>query len=67
MKNLEKYSSQYKTELLENILPFWMKFSRDEKYGGYFTCLEKEGKVFDTDKFVWLQGRGVLHTGDELC
>ena len=59
MKNLEKYSTQYKNELLENILPFWMKFSRDEEYGGYFTCLEKEGKVFDTDKFIWLQGRGV--------
>lgn len=59
MKNIEKYSSQYKTELLENILPFWQKFSKDEVHGGYFTCLTKEGEVFDTDKFIWLQGRGV--------
>ena len=59
MKNLEKYSNLYKTELLDNILPFWMKFSKDENYGGYFTCLSKEGEVFDTDKFIWLQGRGV--------
>ena len=59
MKNFDKYSSQYKTELLDNVLPFWMKFSKDEKDGGYFTCLTKEGEVFDTDKFIWLQGRGV--------
>jgi N-acylglucosamine 2-epimerase len=53
------YSSLYKEELLTNILPFWMKFSKDEKNGGYFTCLDRKGKVFDTDKFMWLQGRAV--------
>lgn len=53
------YSSLYKDELLTNILPFWMEFSKDEKNGGYFTCLDREGKVFDTDKFMWLQGREV--------
>jgi N-acylglucosamine 2-epimerase len=59
VKNLEKYSNHYKSELLENILPFWQKFSKDETHGGYFTCLTKDGEVFDTDKFIWLQGRGV--------
>ncbi len=53
------YSSLYKDELLNNILPFWMQFSKDEKNGGYFTCLDRKGKVFDTDKFLWLQGREV--------
>lgn len=51
--------SLYKTELLENVIPFWEKYSRDEKYGGYFTCLDRQGRVYDTDKFVWLQGRQV--------
>ena len=59
MKNLEKYSSQYKDELLKNVIPFWLNHSKDDEFGGYFTCLDREGKVFDTDKFVWLQGRGV--------
>jgi N-acylglucosamine 2-epimerase len=27
--------------------------------GGYFTCLETDGTVFDTDKFSWLQARQV--------
>lgn len=52
-------SEHYKNELLNNIIPFWLKYSLDKEYGGYFTCLDKEGKVFDTDKFVWLQARQV--------
>ncbi|MEG1187927.1 MAG: AGE family epimerase/isomerase, partial [Bacteroidales bacterium] len=42
-----------------NVLPFWLEKSQDEEYGGYFTCLDREGNVFDTDKFIWLQGREV--------
>lgn len=53
------YAQTYREELLERVLPFWMKHSRDEEHGGYFTCLERDGKVFDTDKFTWLQGREV--------
>ena len=50
---------QYKSELLENVIPFWEKFSVDGEFGGYFTCLDRQGKVYDTDKFIWLQGRQV--------
>jgi N-acylglucosamine 2-epimerase len=56
---LHKYATLYKEELLQNILPFWLTHSKDEKNGGYFTCLDRTGKVFDTDKFMWLQGREV--------
>jgi N-acylglucosamine 2-epimerase len=56
---LIEYAQLYKNELLQNILPFWLKNSKDEKNGGYFTCLNREGKVYDTDKFMWLQGREV--------
>jgi len=51
--------SLYKSELLDNVIPFWEKYSRDEDFGGYFTCLDRKGGVFDTDKFIWLQGRQV--------
>ncbi len=56
---LEHYSHLYREELLRNILPFWMANSRDEENGGYFTCLNRDGTVFDRDKFMWLQGRQV--------
>lgn len=51
------YTSLYKKALLNDILPFWEKHSIDLDHGGYFTCLDKEGHVYDTDKFMWLQGR----------
>ena len=55
-KQLEK---QYRDELLQNVIPFWLEKSQDKEYGGYFTCLDRQGNVFDTDKFIWLQGREV--------
>ena len=57
--DLKKLSDQYRDELLNNVLPFWLQNSQDKEFGGYFTCLDREGKVFDTDKFIWLQGREV--------
>lgn len=59
MESLSHYSQLYKHELLNNIIPFWLKNSIDEEFGGYYTCLDRKGEVYDTDKFVWLQGRGV--------
>ena len=49
----------YKSYLSENVMPFWLKHSLDEELGGYFTCLDREGNVYDTDKFIWLQCREV--------
>ncbi len=53
------YAALYRDELVDNVLPFWLKHSRDEKNGGFFTCLRRDGSVYDTDKFMWLQGRQV--------
>ncbi|MGB3298276.1 MAG: AGE family epimerase/isomerase [Phormidesmis sp.] len=49
----------YKTTLLENVLPFWQQHSIDMQHGGYFTSLARNGDVYDTDKFIWLQSRQV--------
>ena len=57
--DFKKLAEQYKNELLNNVVSFWENHSKDEEFGGYFTCLDREGKVFDTDKFIWLQGREV--------
>ncbi|MDR3056925.1 MAG: TonB-dependent receptor plug domain-containing protein [Prevotella sp.] len=54
----ERYlANLYKKELLGNIIPFWLEHSQDKEFGGYFSCLQRNGAVFDTDKFIWLQGR----------
>lgn len=57
--DFKKVAEQYKVELLDSVLPFWLNKSQDDVYGGYMTCLDRAGNVFDTDKFVWLQGREV--------
>ncbi len=55
---IDQYALQYKSALLDNVIPFWMEHSIDPQ-GGYFTCLLEDGKVYDTDKFIWLQARQV--------
>ena len=49
----------YKNALLTDVIPFWEQHSIDWEQGGYFTCLDREGRVYDTDKFIWLQNRQV--------
>ncbi len=59
MNQFDSLAKLYKTTLLDNVLPFWSQYSVDWESGGYFTCLDREGNVYDTDKFIWLQNRQV--------
>jgi N-acylglucosamine 2-epimerase len=54
-----KRAQQYRSALLEDVIPFWERHSLDGEFGGYLTCLDRDGTVYDTDKFVWLQARQV--------
>jgi N-acylglucosamine 2-epimerase len=56
---MKYYAKLYYNELLNNIIPFWEKHSPDKTYGGFITCLDQFGNVYDTDKFMWMQGREV--------
>lgn len=49
----------YRSELMDNVVPFWVEHSPDTQYGGFFSCLARDGQVYDTDKFAWMQGRMV--------
>ncbi len=42
---------------LDTCVDFWLKNGMDHQHGGVYTCLDREGKVFSTDKSVWMQGR----------
>jgi len=61
MKRFEagKYLDLFRRELLERVIPFWLEHSLDRECGGYFTCLDRDGRVYDTTKFMWLQSRQV--------
>ena len=56
---MKKYAAQYKNELLHEVIPFWENHSLDEEFGGYLTCIGKNGQIYDTDKFIWLQARQI--------
>ena len=38
-------------------IDFWLKNGIDKVNGGVYTCLDRAGKVYSTDKSVWMQGR----------
>ena len=47
----------YRRQLLEDIIPFWLRYSLDQKYGGYLHFLDRDGSVFGTDKAMWMECR----------
>ena len=49
----------YKEYLTENVLKFWLDHSIDEKNGGIFTWLDREGNIYSSEKSVWFQGRAL--------
>lgn len=59
MTDFKQLAELYRSELLDRVVPFWLSKSQDNVFGGYFTCLDRDGSVYDTDKFIWLQGREV--------
>ncbi len=56
-QTIKNYLEIYKTGLLENIIPFWIKHSIDWEDGGFTFCLDRDGTVIDTDKGVWQTAR----------
>ena len=44
-------------EELDRCVNFWLKNGIDPVNGGVYTCLDRTGRVYSTDKSVWMQGR----------
>ena len=56
-KRLRELQQVYRTGLLDDTIPFWMRHGLDREAGGMLTGLDRDGTVIDTDKAVWIQGR----------
>ncbi|MBE5956200.1 MAG: N-acylglucosamine 2-epimerase [Lachnospiraceae bacterium] len=57
--NREKFQQEHawiRAEL-ETVVDFWLKNGMDPVHGGVYTCLDRTGKIYSTDKSVWMQGR----------
>jgi N-acylglucosamine 2-epimerase len=54
---LKKWADTYRSDLVNDILPFWLKHGVDNVNGGVYTCVDRDGSLMDTTKSVWFQGR----------
>ncbi|NUN93113.1 MAG: AGE family epimerase/isomerase [Verrucomicrobiae bacterium] len=57
VRALLPWAAKFREELDGNVIPFWLKHALDRECGGYFTCLDRDGSVYDDRKYLWLQGR----------
>ena len=42
---------------LDTCVDFWLEHGMDKVNGGVYTCLDRKGEIYSTDKSVWMQGR----------
>ena len=42
---------------LDRSAAFWLEHGMDREHGGVYTCLDRKGEIYSTDKSVWMQGR----------
>lgn len=56
-QTLRGLRTEFESELFASVIPFWERHSRDREHGGFWNCLDRQGRVFDVTKYGWLQGR----------
>ena len=54
---LTGWAARYRSDLTDNIMPFWLTHGLDTVNGGIYTCLDRDGTLMDSTKSVWFQGR----------
>lgn len=47
----------YRHVLLDDFVPWWEAHSIDRECGGFFSCLERDGRAYAGDKFTWSVAR----------
>ena len=43
---LSKWAISYKDDIINNIMPFWMKYVLDREHGGVYTCVNRDGSLY---------------------
>ena len=56
-RRMKQLSDDFRSELVNNIIPFWTEHATDREYGGFTTFLDRKGDILCTDKPMWVQGR----------
>ena len=50
--NFKTTAERYRNELLKSVIPFWEKNCQNTANGGYYTMLDRDGTVYDTEKYT---------------
>lgn len=58
MAELASLLQSYRTMLLEDVVPFWLRHAIDPA-GGINTCIGDDGQLHSRDKWMWSQWRAV--------
>ena len=53
----KNWAAKCRADLTTDIMPFWLKYGWDRKNGGVYTCVDRDGKLMDSTKSGWFQGR----------
>ena len=61
-KYLTEWRDSYRNDLVNNIMPFWLRNGLDRVNGGIYTCLDRDGSLIDGTKSVWFQGEMATHS-----
>ena len=50
---------KYRATLFDDVIPWWERHSLDRDCGGYYSLLERDGRAWAPDKYMWMNGRQV--------
>ncbi|MBR1659605.1 MAG: AGE family epimerase/isomerase, partial [Oscillospiraceae bacterium] len=56
-KQAFRETHQWIKDELKSSADFWLTKGLDREHGGVYTCLDRAGNIYSTDKSVWMQGR----------
>lgn len=56
-RHREALRTLYRSTLLHDVMPFWLRHGMDREHDGIITSLDRDGSILDTDKSIWFQGR----------
>jgi N-acylglucosamine 2-epimerase len=57
--NFKQIYEEYRSLLLEGLVPFWFKYGMDWDFGGVLSCMTEEGEIISEEKYIWSQARSL--------
>lgn len=57
-EELVKYKEQYHHTLVDEVIPYWLKYAIDES-GAINNCLNEDGSIISKERYIWSQGRAL--------